>query len=73
MTISKEFADALNVPRLYKRAQIQLGVSQAEFAKLLGVNQSQISRYQNGKLSGHKHILRLFELLGEEAQGDGRN
>jgi transcriptional regulator with XRE-family HTH domain len=41
-----------------------LGLSQARFAKRVGVDQSNVSRWENGALPDDAHIVRLAELAG---------
>ncbi len=42
-----------------------LGLSQARFAARVGVDQSNVSRWENGALPDDAHIVRLAELAGQ--------
>ncbi|MGH7187326.1 MAG: XRE family transcriptional regulator [Pseudomonadota bacterium] len=41
-----------------------LGLSQARFAELVGVDQSNVSRWENGAMPEDAHIVKLAELAG---------
>lgn len=50
-----------------KLARAMAGVSQTEFAKMLGVDQSNLSKWERGVLKPNKKsINRIIKLVGEE-------
>ncbi|HDR6286397.1 helix-turn-helix domain-containing protein [Bacillus toyonensis] len=50
-----------------KLARAMAGVSQTEFAKMLGVDQSNLSKWERGVLKPNKKsVNRIVKLVGEE-------
>ncbi|MGN4445817.1 helix-turn-helix domain-containing protein [Bacillus cereus group sp. MYBK79-1] len=50
-----------------KLARAMAGVSQTEFAKMLGVDQSNLSKWERGVLKPNKkNVNRIVKLVGEE-------
>jgi len=47
-------------------ARAELGMSQAQFADLLGVDQSSVSLWETGKTEPRQPVIRLIERILEE-------
>ena len=49
-----------------ERRRVQLGYSQQDMSKLLGITQSQYSRIEKGKTDANKHIKKLSKIFNCE-------
>ena len=56
-----------NITNPLERRRIQFGYSQQEISKLLGITQSQYSRIEKGDSDPNKHLKKLSEIFGCEA------
>ena len=63
-----------NISNPLERRRVQLGYSQQEISKLIGITQSQYSRIERGTSDPNKHLKKLSEIFncdpGEVFQGE---
>ena len=52
-----------NITNPLERRRLQLGYSQHEISKLLGITQSQYSRIEKGDSDANKHLKKLSEIF----------
>ena len=55
-----------NISNILERRRIQLGYSQQEISKLIGITQSQYSRIEKGTSDPNKHLKKLSEIFNCE-------
>ena len=53
-----------NISNPLERRRIQLGYSQQDISKLMGITQSQYSRIEKGESDSKKHVKKLSEIFG---------
>lgn len=55
-----------NISNILERRRVQLGYSQQEISKLIGITQSQYSRIEKGTSDPNKHLKKLSEIFNCE-------
>ncbi len=53
-----------DLPARIRALRISLGLSQAKFGEMMGVDQSNVSRWENGAVPDDPHLIKLAELAG---------